>query len=175
MCADRQTHQIDGVSHGPGFVEVIDAPNQAAFDVAPGSEIFYVKIADREHVRRAGKLRTDFRPELRPTIIRGAQEHEDVRLHVGVFEAQIPLIDLSAFRQPVFELARGLDYVHAGNDSGAGNMKSNARPPSPETYLCCIRCNSGYPREKSWPNAFARVSPLTRCAPRGHFVAHETR
>jgi hypothetical protein len=79
-----------------------------------------VEIAYGQHARGAGELRTDFRPDLRPTIISGAQEHEDICLHVGMFEAKVSLVNLSAFRQPGFELACGFDYVHAGNNSGAG-------------------------------------------------------
>jgi hypothetical protein len=37
-----------------------------------------------------------------------------------VFQAKVFLVDRSTFRQPCFELAGGFDYVHAGNDSGAG-------------------------------------------------------
>jgi hypothetical protein len=42
-----------------------------------------------------------------------------------VFEAEIFLIEVSAFCQPVFELAGGFDHVHGGNDSGGENGKSN--------------------------------------------------
>ncbi len=30
---------------GVGFIEIVDSPNQAAFEVAPGAEIFHVKVA----------------------------------------------------------------------------------------------------------------------------------
>ena len=96
MGANGETYQIDGVGHGPGFVEIVDAPDEAAFDVAPGSEIFDVEIAYGEDLRRAGEVGTDFRPELRPAVISGAEKHEDVRLHVGVFEAKVLLVDASA-------------------------------------------------------------------------------
>src|SRR5271155_874386 len=35
MRADCETHQIDGVGHRPGFVEIVDTPDEAAFEVAP--------------------------------------------------------------------------------------------------------------------------------------------
>ena len=47
--AGGQAHEIDGVREAPDFVEIIDAPNQAAFDVAPGAEVFDVQIADGQH------------------------------------------------------------------------------------------------------------------------------
>jgi len=76
-------------------------------------------------VRGAGEVGADEGPDLCPAVIGGAEKHEDVRLHVGVFEAEIFLVDVSALGQPGFKLAGGFDYVHAGNDSGAGNGKSN--------------------------------------------------
>ena len=51
--AGGQAHQIDGVGQLVDFVEIVDAPDQAAFDVAPGAEIFHVQIAHGEHVRGA--------------------------------------------------------------------------------------------------------------------------
>ena len=74
MGADGETHQIDGVGHGPGFVEVVDSPDEAAFDVTPGAEVFDMKIADGENVRRLGEIRADLRPELRPAVVGGAKE-----------------------------------------------------------------------------------------------------
>jgi hypothetical protein len=67
-----------------------------------------------------GELGADFRPELRPTVVGGAEEHEDIFLHVRVFQAEVFLIDAGVQCEPGFELARGFDYVHAGNDSGWG-------------------------------------------------------
>jgi len=121
--ADGEADQIDGVGHGPGFVEIVDTPDEAAFDVAPGAEIFDVQIADGEHVRGLGEIGAELRPELRPAVVSGAEEHEDVGLHVGVFQAEVFLVDVSALGQPGFELAGGFDDVHWGNDSG-GEMGS---------------------------------------------------
>jgi len=42
MDAHGQAHQIDGEGQRPGLVEVVDPPDQAAFDIAPGAEIFNV-------------------------------------------------------------------------------------------------------------------------------------
>ena len=128
MSTDGEADQVDGVGHGPGFVEIVDTPDESAFDVAPGAEIFDVKISDGEDLRGAGKVGTDLRPELRPAVISGAEEQEDVRLHVGVFEAEVLLVDLRVVGQPGFELAGGFDYVHAGNDSGGGMGSQRLSP-----------------------------------------------
>ena len=43
-----------------------------------------------------------------------------------MFELKIFFVDRSVVSQPVFELARGLDDVHAGNNSDRRPVKSNA-------------------------------------------------
>ena len=50
MGAHREPHQIDGVGHRPRFIEVVDTPDEAAFDVPPGAEVFHMEIANREDV-----------------------------------------------------------------------------------------------------------------------------
>ena len=175
MGTDGQAHQIDGVGHGPSFIEVVDTPDEAAFDVAPGAEIFDVEIADGEHVRGVGEVGTDLRPELRPAVVGGAEKHEDIRLHVGVFEAEVFLVDAGALGQPGFELAGGFDDVHAGNDSGGGNGKSNAAggQPSPRRHgatesspihLSCFLPGSVSPFVKMRNRCKVRTRQSTPCA-----------
>lgn len=123
--ADGESHQIDGVGHGPGFVEVVDTPDEAALDVTPGAEILDVEIADRKDVRSLGEFGTDLGPELGPAEVSCAEEGEKFRLHAGVFEAEVVLIEVSALGQPAFEVAGGFDDVHAGNDSDGEKGKSN--------------------------------------------------
>ena len=45
--AGREAHQIDRVRHRLRFVEIVDAPDQPAFGIAPGAEILDMQIADR--------------------------------------------------------------------------------------------------------------------------------
>ena len=125
MSADGKTHQIDGEGHGPSFVEVVDSPDKAAFDVAPGTEIFDMKIADGENLRRPSEFRADLRPELRPAVVGGAEEGKEFRLHASVLESKVFLIQMSALGQPFFEMAGGFDDIHAGNDSDGKKEKSN--------------------------------------------------
>jgi hypothetical protein len=46
-----QAHEIHGIGCGPGLIEIVDSPDQTAFDVPPGSKVLHMQIADREHVR----------------------------------------------------------------------------------------------------------------------------
>jgi len=126
MGADGEPNEVDRIGHGPGFVEIIDSPDKAAFDVAPGTEIFHVKIADREDLWGFGEIATDLWPDLCPAIEGRAEESEKLFLHAGVLEADVFWVDASTLRQPGFKLAGGFDHVHAGNHSGAENEKSNS-------------------------------------------------
>ena len=54
VSAHGQADQIVGIRHGMSFVEVVDAPDQASFDVAPGAEILHVQVAHRQHLGRLG-------------------------------------------------------------------------------------------------------------------------
>src|SRR5436305_1101243 len=58
VSAGRESHQIQDVRQPAGFIEVIDAPDQASFGIAPRAEIFQVQVADRKHAWRAAKLGT---------------------------------------------------------------------------------------------------------------------
>ena len=127
--ANGQADQVDGVGHGPGFIEVVDAPDEAAFDVAPGTEILDVQIAHSEDMGSIRKIRADLGPELRPAVVGGAEEREEFRLHTRVFDTQVFLIDMSTLGQPGFKVASGFDDVHAANNSVAGNGKSMAGGP----------------------------------------------
>ena len=71
--AGGQPHQVVGVRHRVGFVEVVDAPDQPAFGVAPGAEVLHVQIADAEHDRGGGQLGADLRPALDPAVERRPQ------------------------------------------------------------------------------------------------------
>ena len=77
MSTHGEADEIVGVGHGMGFVEVVDAPDQAAFNVAPGAEIFHVQVAHRQHARSLGKFGAHLRPDLRPAVIGSAQKWKD--------------------------------------------------------------------------------------------------
>jgi hypothetical protein len=46
--ASCQTHEMDGLGQQGGFIKIVDAPDEAAFGVAPGSEVLDVKLRERE-------------------------------------------------------------------------------------------------------------------------------
>ena len=85
-----------------------------------------MKIANGENVRGFGEIGTDLGPDLRPAVEGGAEECEKFLLHAEVFEAEILLVEMSALRQPGFELAGRFNHVHAGNDSRGEKGKSNS-------------------------------------------------
>jgi len=84
-----------------------------------------VEIADGENVRGFRQIRTNLRPELRPTVVCGTKKGEKLHLHSGMFEAEVFLVEVSAQGQPVFKMAGRFNDVHAGNDSEARKKKSN--------------------------------------------------
>lgn len=84
-----------------------------------------MKIANGENLWGFGEIGTDLGPDLRPAVEGGAEECEKLLLHAEVFEAEIFLVEMSALGQPGFELAGCFNHVHAGNDSGGANGKSN--------------------------------------------------
>ena len=58
------------------LVEIVAAPNEAAFGVAPSAEILDVQVADGEQARGFVQVGADFRPQLHPAIKRRAEELE---------------------------------------------------------------------------------------------------
>ena len=85
MSADGQTYQVDDIGHRPGFIKIVDSPDEAAFNVAPGAEIFNVKIANGKDVRSFREVGTDLGPNLRPAVKGGAEEGEEIVAHARVF------------------------------------------------------------------------------------------
>src|SRR5579871_217499 len=126
MSAHRESDEIISEREGMGFVEIVNAPDQATLDVAPGAEVLHVQIADCQHLRGPGKFWTDLRPHLRPAVVSRAQERENSCLHVVVFELQVFLNDRGTAAQPIFEVAGSFHYVHSANDSGWIGRKSTA-------------------------------------------------
>ncbi len=128
MRADGESNQIIGVGHGAGFVKIIHAPDQAAFHITPGAEVFHVKITDGENARRVREFRADLRPELSPAIVSRAKEREEFVLHASVFEAEVLLFERHALGKPFLEVPSGLDDVHAGTIArGDGEVNPRKR------------------------------------------------
>ena len=118
--AGGQAHQIDGIRQLVDFVEIVDAPDQAAFDVAPGAEIFDVQIADREHTRGASRIRADLGPELHPAIKRGAKERKHILRHGLMFALKIGGQQADVPGEPRFVRASGFDNSMRTEDHSSG-------------------------------------------------------
>ena len=71
------------------FVEIVDAPDQAALDVAPGAEVLDVQISHRQHPRGAIFGGADLGPALHPAIEGGAQKEKYVFGHGLMFALEI--------------------------------------------------------------------------------------
>jgi hypothetical protein len=72
----------------PGFVEIVDPPNEAAFGVTPRAKVLDVEIADREDDGRT-KVVEEFVVKLHPPVEGGAEEREGVAPHAVVLADQI--------------------------------------------------------------------------------------
>ena len=124
MRAYGEADKIVGVSERIGFVKIVHAPDEPTFDVAPGAEIFDVQIAHGEHAGCFGKIGANLRPDLGPSIVRGAKKRKHRLLHSGVFQLEISFDDQSALGEPVLKLTGGFDNVHRANDNDAMGRKS---------------------------------------------------
>ena len=63
-CARREAHQVHGVRHRCRFIEVVEAPDEATFGIAPRAKIFHVDVAHRQHPRRVVKVGAEGRETL---------------------------------------------------------------------------------------------------------------
>src|SRR5436853_2844534 len=113
ISAGRQAYKIQGVRGGPGFIEVVHAPNQAAFLVPPRPEILDVQVADGENGGSLREVGADFRPKLNPAVESGAKEREGSFGHVGMFQGNVLVNDGEAVREPALEVGCGFKDVHA--------------------------------------------------------------
>src|SRR5258708_3075724 len=84
--AGSEPHEIQSVRGWPCFVEVVDAPNQAAFLVAPSPEVLDVQVADSEHSGSFCQVAADFGPVLQPSVEGSAEKGECGFRHVLMFQ-----------------------------------------------------------------------------------------
>jgi hypothetical protein len=98
--AGREPHQIERIRHYRGLVEIVDAPDQPAFGIAPGAEIFQVQVADRQHLRCVHQIRAQFRDGPGPAEIGRAQEDERALPHPLVFLRDVILDHRALLAQP---------------------------------------------------------------------------
>src|SRR5258705_1295017 len=100
--AGDEADQIEHVGHFSGFVEIVDAPDQAAVLIAPGPEILQVQIADRQHLWRVHQVRTPSADLLRPAEIGRAKENERAFRHPLVLVADVLFYHVAMPGEPGF-------------------------------------------------------------------------
>ena len=110
--AGRETRYIERVDGGPGFVEVVDSPNEPALFIAPGAEVLDVQVADSENRGSFGQLGANFRPELEPAVKRRAKEGKSGVGHVLMLQSNVLAHDGKAFCQPALEVGGRFEDVH---------------------------------------------------------------
>src|SRR5579864_966434 len=69
MGAHREPNEIVGVGHRIGFVEIIDAPNETTFRIAPRTEVLYMQVAHGQYLRSFGEFGTNLWPDLCPAVV----------------------------------------------------------------------------------------------------------
>ena len=109
-----QSYQVIGVGQHSRFIEIVDAPDQPAFDISPRTEILDMKIAYGEHVRRFRQVGTDLRPDLHPAIKSGPQERKCRLGHALMLQAEIRFHNRRVRSEPGLISASCLDDIHRG-------------------------------------------------------------
>src|SRR5689334_12378494 len=87
--AGCQADEVVSVRQGPRFIEVVNAPDQATFGVAPGAEVLDVQVAHGEHDRSDCRVADRGAPCRGPPIERGAQEGKAGRAHRAMLVLEI--------------------------------------------------------------------------------------
>src|SRR4029078_6512891 len=110
--AGREPDKVLRVRQPARLVDVVDAPDESSFDVAPGAEVLDVQIADGQHRRGISHLGADGGPLLDPAIERHAQEQEGVFRQAFVLEPQVWPNDRYGAPEPRLVGFRRLEDVH---------------------------------------------------------------
>ena len=115
--AGGEAHEVHGVGHRIHFVKVVDAPDQASFDVPPGPEIFQMKIAHGQERWRNRGLPGNLAPNLDPPVECRAQERKKPQRHLLMFERKGAAIQRDAGSHPLFITRCRLANIHAIRDT----------------------------------------------------------
>lgn len=110
--AGGEADEVLSEGEGSGFIEVVDAPDQAALGIAPGAEVFHVQITDGENVESARQLRAEFGPELDSAIESSAKEAEGIVRHGPVLLLEIGWDKFEMSAKPFFIASGGLGDAH---------------------------------------------------------------
>src|SRR5207245_6755838 len=139
--AGRQAHEVERERNATRLVEVADAPDEPAFDIAPRAVVLDVEVAHRKHAHPVRDIGEGLRRELGPSIEGRAQKAEGVRRHHLVLVVELVLAYAQMSSKPPLEAVCGLSY-----DGGRGDRKStrlNSSHGSISYAVCCLKERSG--------------------------------
>src|SRR5260370_41998826 len=106
------------------LVDVVNAPCQPSFRVAPRSEAVDVKVSDGEYFRSAAQIATDLGPQLGPAVKSAAKKRVKILFHAGVFVPYLRLHERRARPHPVFVAFSRLQNIHVSSSYDLTSMKS---------------------------------------------------
>src|SRR5262245_52926554 len=116
-CKPRAGSEADQVARErqrKRFVKIVDAPNDSALRVTPGTEVFDMEVADREHVRPLRGVTALLAPDLRPTIKGASKEFEGILPHPLVLAMQVFTDERGLGVEPRFVALGRAPDVHDG-------------------------------------------------------------
>src|SRR5262249_57954937 len=108
--------------------KIVDAPNDSALRVTPGTEVFDMEVADREHVRPLRGVTALLAPDLRPTIKGASKEFEGILPHPLVLAMHVFTDERGLCVEPRFVALGRAPDVHDGPAS-AGVRIHFSNPP----------------------------------------------
>ena len=98
LYACREPDQVVGIGQRIRVIEIVHAPRETAFRVAPGAEAVNVKVATCENPRSVAQIGANLGPQLSPPVERTAEKHEQVAAHLLVLQPQIGLTIVAQLR-----------------------------------------------------------------------------
>jgi hypothetical protein len=108
--ARHKPHEVHRVGHAGGLIEIVDAPDQPPFFVAPSAKIFHMQVPNRQHSWSLDEIGTGLPQERTPAVEGRAQESEERTRHLAVFQMKIRLHNIDLPAEPILIVNGG------GND-----------------------------------------------------------
>ena len=91
-----QADEVVGEGPGVGFIEIVAAPNEAPFSVAPCAKILDVQIANAKHAGSSPKMRADLGPYLCPAVESSAKEGGSLAIAGSNSQNRSPVLPLES-------------------------------------------------------------------------------
>src|SRR5579864_1542728 len=106
------------------FVQVVNAPCQPSFCVAPRPEAVDVEVSNSEYFGSAFQIAADLGPKLSPAVKSAAEKSEEIIFHAGVLVSYLRLHQRRARPHPVFVAFSRLQNIHISSSYDLTSMKS---------------------------------------------------